>query len=253
MADSAQNGVARRFGRLRMSQTMAVALAIGLGVHLVALILLGVNLNPGGTAPLRPGYVSIVHGRSHSGNLVVSEQLEYLDPEPLFMPTAWNAGYQPLPADLRRQPDQAFQSFEPQMTFSYNRLDPVFVPPNVAFEDPVRALDLGGSPRFSTVGREEHPVASLEREAYIEVRRVGDGGLVHAGPLTGLPPTIKETPWSPISLLVAVDGAGMVGSPMVEAGSGSTEIDDLVQGFLESKYRLGKRLSRGFYRVTVGP
>jgi len=169
------------------------------------------------------------------------------------MPTTWNAGVQPLPGELRRQPDQAFESFEPQMTFSGNQLSPVFVPPGVAVEEPLKALDMGASPRFAAVGRQEPQGATLEREAFIEVRRVGDGAIALSGPLSGLPSMVQQTTWAPINFLVAVNDAGMVGSPLLEAGSGSAEIDDSIRTFLEVDFRLGKRLAPGFYRVTVGP
>ncbi|HEY5552280.1 MAG TPA: hypothetical protein VIK52_10345 [Opitutaceae bacterium] len=240
-------------GKRKVARPLVVALVVGIGGHIAALALIRVELDAKPVPIRQSGYVSIVQGTSHTGNLVVSEQLEYLNPEPLFMPTEWNAGVQPLPAELRRQPDQAFQSFDPQMTFSSNRLDPVFTPPNVAPEEPLRALDMGGSPRFATIGRIESTPVSLEREAFIEVRRVGDGGLVHTGPLSGLPATIREVPWAPIRFLIAVNEVGLVGSPMVEVGSGNTEVDAAIQGFLGSEYRLGNRLIPGFYRVTVGP
>jgi len=242
-----------RIGRFRIPKTFAIAIAVGVGGHLVALALLHVDVDPIPLGGPKPGFVSIVSSARAAGNLVVSEQLEYLNPEPLFLPTQWNAGEQPLPSELRRQPDQAFQSFEPQMTFSYNQLNPIISPPAVAFEEPIKALDLVGMPKFATVGRQEHTPISLDREAYIEVRRVGDGGMAHAGPLTGLPSLIKEVPWAPVNFLIAINDAGMLGSPTIEIGSGSTEIDDIFRGFLESKYRLGERLSPGFYRVTVGP
>jgi hypothetical protein len=232
---------------------MAIALAVGIGGHLLALAFIKVDLDARPAPTRQAGYVSIVEGTNHTGNPVVSEQLEYLNPEPLFMPTAWNAGVQPLPSELRRQPDQAFDSFEPQMTFSSNRLNPVFAPPAVAPEEPIRALDIGGSPRFATVGRLGMAPVSLEREAFVEVRRVGDGGLVHAAPLSGLPSAIRDVPWAPIRFLIAVNEIGLVGVPMIELGSGSTEVDDAIQQFLGSDYRLGNRLVPGFYSVTVGP
>jgi len=232
---------------------MMIALLLGVGVHLCAVALLRVDVNEAPEPIRQTGYVSIVEGTDRSGNPVVSEQLEYLNPEPLFMPTAWNAGVQPLPGELRRQPDQAFNSFDPQMTFSSSRLDPVFTPPAVAPEEPLRALDLGGSPRFATIGSLTEEAISLEREAFVEVRRVGDGGLVHAAPLTGLPASIREVPWAPIRFLIAVNEMGLVGAPMIEVGSGNTEVDDAIQRFLGAEYRLGNRLIPGFYRVTVGP
>lgn len=232
---------------------MTIALFVGIGAHVAAIALIKVDVDAGPEPIRRTGYVSIVEGTDRSENPVVSEQLEFLDPEPLFMPTAWNAGVQPLPGELRRQRDQAFDSFDPQMTFSSNRLDPVFTPPDVAPEEPLRALDIGGSPRFATVGRLADAAVSLEREAFVEVRRVGDGGLVHAAPLTGLPNSIREVPWAPIRFLVAVNEAGLVGSPMIEVGSGNTMIDDAIQRFLVAEYWLGNRLIPGFYRVTVGP
>ncbi|HUG11813.1 MAG TPA: hypothetical protein VMM36_12400 [Opitutaceae bacterium] len=232
---------------------MVAAVIIGVGGHVAALALVRLDIQASPAPVRKGGYVSIVHGQSVSGNLVVSEQLEYLNPEPLFMPTAWNAGEQPLPQELRRQPDQAFQSFDPQMTFSSSRLDPVFAPSGVAFEDPIRALDLGGSPRFANVGRREVASVSLERQAFIEVRRVGDGGLELAGPLSDMPQGVVEVSWAPISFLIAVNEVGLVGSAMIEAGSGNTEVDDAIRSYLGSRYRLGNRLNPGFYRVTVGP
>lgn len=249
--DETVSGVPHR--KRRATRPLAIALLIGIGGHLAALVLIRVELDANPVPKRQSGYVSIVHGTSNTGNPVVREQLEYLNPEPLFMPTAWNAGVQPLPAELRRQPDQAFQSFDPQMTFSSNRLDPVFTPPSVAPEEPLRALEINDSPRFATVGRLESAPVSLEREAFIEVRRVSDGGLIHAGPLSGLPTSVLEVPWAPIRFLVAVNEVGLVGSPMIEVGSGNTEVDDAIQGFLGSNYRLGNRLIPGFYRVTVGP
>lgn len=253
MKPSREDGVRAPNGKRTRTRPLAIALLIGVGGHLAALALIRVELDADSVPKERSSFVSIVAGASNTGNPVVSEQLEYLNPEPLFMPTAWNAGVQPLPSELRRQPDQAFQSFDPQMTFSSNRLDPVFTPPSLAPEEPLQALDIGGSPRFATIGRREPARVSLEREAFIEVRRVGDGGLVHAAPLSGLPASIREVPWAPIRFLVAVNEVGLVGSPMVEIGSGNTEIDDAIQAFLGFDYRLGNRLVPGFYRVTVGP
>jgi hypothetical protein len=242
-------------GRIRERGTrpLVAAVIIGVGGHAALLALLRLDINASPAPARKAGYVSIVHGQNLTGNLVVNEQLEYLNPDPLFMPTVWNAGEQPLPLELRRQPDQAFQSFDPQMTFSSTRLDPVFAPPGVAFEDPIRALDLGGSPRFANVGRREVTPVSLEREAFVEVRRVSDGGLVHAGPLSDLPQGIIEVPWAPVSFLIAVNEVGLVGSAMIETGSGNTEVDDAIRSYLGANYRLGNRLDPGFYRVTVGP
>lgn len=239
--------------RARFARPMTIGLVVGVGVHFAALAFVRVDVVTIPESIRQAGYVSIVEGADRTGNPVVREQLEYLNPEPLFMPTAWNAGVQPLPGELRRQPDQAFDSFDPQMTFSPNRLVPAFTPPDVAPGEPLRALDLGGSPRFATVGRLADATISLEREAFVEVRRVADGGLVHAAPLTGLPPFIREVPWAPIRFLVAVNEAGLVGAPMIEVGSGNTGVDDTIQRFLGVDYRLGNRLIPGFYRVTVGP
>jgi len=239
--------------RERGSRPLVAAIIIGVGGHIAVLAMVRPDVRAGPSPVRKTGYVSIVHGQSLAGNPVVSEQLEFLNPEPLFMPTAWNAGVQALPVELRRQPDQAFLSFEPQMTFSSSRLAPVFTPPTVAIEEPIMALDLAGSPKFANVGRRETAPVSLEREAFIEVRRVADGGLVHAGPLSELPQEVRDASWAPISFLIAVSDVGLVGSAMIEVGSGNTGIDDAIRGYISSKYRLGNRLTSGFYRVTVGP
>lgn len=236
-----------------MSKTVGVAIIVGLGGHLAALALLKVQADPIPHGGPKPGFISIVSAASDSRNPVVREQLEFMNPEPLFLPTSKNAGDQPLPSELRRQPDQAFRSFEAQMTFSPNQLQPIFSPTTVSVDEPIKALEIGGVPKYSAVGRRDHLVVSMEREAFVEVRRVSNGELVHSGELAGLPESIRQGIWAPVNFLVAVNAAGMLGSPTIEVGSGSAEIDETLRGHLDAKYRLGERLSPGFYRVTVGP
>ena len=73
-------------------------------------------------APGRAPFVRLAGTGTGGGDRVMRERAELYDPTPLFFPTEWNFGQQPLPASLRRQPGQVFGSFEANYTFPEQNL-----------------------------------------------------------------------------------------------------------------------------------
>ncbi len=235
-----------------------VWLAAGLGVAgRIAFIFLGFD-EPGERAPAarpRPR-VTVVTESGAAGGPLVNEQMALFDQQPLSMPTRWNAGFQPLPADLQRQPGEVFGMYEAQLAFAAERLEPVVGPRQVAPADPRGALraigPMGGG--WSVLGRRDRVSTPLSsRDAAVEVRRYASEGeqVVLRAELSGLPAAIRASDWTPLEYSVAVVPAGLVGVPTLAVGSGRDEVDAFFGGFFLRDFRLGERVPPGLYRVCV--
>ncbi len=200
--------------------------------------------------------VTVTAASGTAGGPLMREQIELLDQQPLSMPTRWNAGVQPLPADLRRQPGELFDVYDARLAFAAERLEPVFGPKGGAPADGrggLRAIGpmAGG---WAGLARLDRPLARLdERAAAIEVRGYsGDtDAVVLRISLTGLPPAVRQHDWAPLEFSVAVERGGLVGIPNLAIGSGVEEVDAFFGGFLARDFHLGERVPPGFYRVIV--
>ncbi len=233
-------------------------LAAGLGVAArVAFIFWGQTDPAVPPPPARSGpRVTVVAGNGAAGGPLMREQIELLDQQPLSMPTRWNAGAQPLPADLRRQPGEVFGVYDARLAFAAERLEPVFGPKGGAPADGrggLRAIGpmAGG---WAGLARLDRPIARLgEREAAIEVRGYsGDADpVVLRVSLSGFPPAVRQHDWAPLEFSVAVERGGLVGVPNLAIGSGVEEVDAFFGGFLARDCHLGERVPPGFYRVIV--
>ena len=199
--------------------------------------------------------VTVVTESAVGGGPLVKEQIELFDQQPLSIPTAWNAGAEALPADLRRQPGERFGLYEPRLAFAAERLDPVFAPRGGAPQDSRAGLRVLGMPAggWGGIGRFDRPLPALPiRDAGVEVRRFAGGEVVLQAALVELDAMVREHDWAPLEFSVAVESAGLVGVPSLAVGSGVEEIDGFFGGYLVRQFRLGERLPPGFYRVTVG-
>ena len=200
--------------------------------------------------------VTVVAESGGAGGPLVREQMVLFDQQPLSMPTAWNAGAQGLPADLRRQPGEVFGMYEPWLAFAAERLEPVFGPSGGAPTDGRGGLRTIGAMAggWAGLGRVDRPAPRLpEREAAVEVRRYADGAeqVVLREPLRGLPAAVGEHDWTPVEYSVVVAPLGLVGVPTLAVGSGVDEVDAYFGGFLARDFRLGERVGPGLYRVCV--
>ncbi len=235
-----------------------VWLAAGVAVAVrVAFIFWGRGDSAVPPPPVRSGpRVTVVAENGAAGGPLVKEQMELFDQQPLSMPTRWNAGEQPLPPDLRRQPGEVFGMYEPRLAFAAERLDPVFGPKGGAPVDGLGGLRTIGpmTGGWGGLGRVDRAVPQLPaREAAIEVRRftAGEELVVLRESLRGLPAVVREHDWMPVEFSVAVVSAGLLGVPTVTVGSGVEEVDAFFGSYLARDFRLGDRVAPGFYRVLV--
>lgn len=210
---------------------------------------------PAPPAQSRPRVTVLAESGAAAGPLV-REQMELFDQQPLSMPTRWNAGDAPLPAELQRQPGEAFGMFEPRLAFAAERLEPLFGPRGGAPGDGRAGLRTLGAMAggWAVLGRRDRPAPPLPaREAAVEVRRYSGGGdaVVLSEALQGLPEAVRAHDWTPVEFSVAVEPGGLLGVPTLTVGSGVEEVDAFLGGFLARDFRLGERLPPGFYRVSV--
>ncbi len=235
-----------------------VWLAAGLGVAVrVAHIFWGQG-DPAVPPPPAQSHprVTVVAGNGRAVGPLVAEQMELFDQQPLSMPTRWNAGSQPLPAELRRQPGEVFGMYDARLTFAAEKLEPVFVPRTVAPADSRGALRVVGplAEGWLGLGRVDRPITALpRREAAIEVRRFGAGKdpVVLSEALQGLDPVVVAQDWAPMEFSVVVAAAGLVGVPTLAEGSGVERVDAFFATFLARDFRLGERVPPGVYRVFL--
>lgn len=189
------------------------------------------------------------------GETLLREQATLLDPTPLFLPTDRNASQQPLPQNLRRQPEQVFGDYPWLPFFGESTLSLPTGPVQALPKSPLELLKEASRDPFLGFDRVDTPLRPLpERFGFVEVSRVGDGGLVLTGKLERpvvLPAGRLE--WEPAEFLVDVTPAGLLGRPAIIASSDVEEVDLFLRDYLSEVLHLGERLSPGLYRVVIGP
>jgi hypothetical protein len=201
--------------------------------------------------PSSQPFIQLASAGSSQADEILRERAELLDPTPLFFPTQWNYGQQPLRASRQRQPGQVFGSFEPKLPISEKG---VALYRGEASPVPEKLSDVlvqGNEAPFGGMGQIDRPLATLPvRSGFIEVRDLKSGNSVIYQQLNGIVPPRSD--FAPIEFLVVVDSAGLIGSPFVLSGSEWDEVDAYFQNYLVRTYRLGERLRPGRYRVSVG-
>ncbi len=196
--------------------------------------------------PARPAPVKLVNLKKNEAVLT--------DPTPLFLPTEWNAGESPLPANTLQAPGSSFADYPAKLQFGESELKLTFP---AAVEVPARPADaLGaGKPPAVYLGRDssgDKQIQLTARKAFVEVMVAVNGQRVFAQSLVDAAPP-GGVDWQPLELLVAVDPMGLVGPPIVTESSRVTAVDDYFQNYVVKTLRAGQRLAPGFYRISVGP
>ena len=205
-------------------------------------------------APLpRPApAVGMVPLNAAATDVLTREKAELSDLTPLFLPTHWNAQPSHLPASADPG-ETVFENFPPELIFDQTTLALNFPAMVSVPAQPIEALAMDTLPRpllgFGRVDREAEPLPS--RGGFLEVQAADTGETVLALPLTDAAPPADV--WAPLDFLIAVDSAGLIGAPQLIHGSGRDDVDAYFQAFLVQNFRLGARLSPGFFRLRVGP
>ncbi|HWA26316.1 MAG TPA: hypothetical protein VG734_11685 [Lacunisphaera sp.] len=208
-------------------------------------------MSPAREAGLAEPFVQVVGAGQAGGDQVLREKAEIMDPTPLFFPTAWNFGQQPLPPGSLKQPGQVFPSFEPQYPLITKGIG---ADDNELQGVPTKLADLlaqGNEAPFAGMGRVDRERSTLPvRAAYLEVRALENADNIISEQLGGATPPRADI--APIEFIVLVGSAGLVGEPFLTTGSGRDEVDNYFRNYLVKTYRLGEHLPPGQYRVVVG-
>jgi len=231
-----------------------VVILAALGVHAVAFLLLGVD-------PVRDTqHVPQERGTRWMGERT-GENIDLIDPEPLFLPTRRNAGAKLSLNSETSDPGVFFRLFESNLS----------IPPGtspaglVTLPEGVRTAGVAirrfSRPYFSAFGEVDERVEPLPgRAAMIAVTEAATGAPVlrreislPAAASRGAEPS-KWPLWEPFDMIVAVEPTGMLGIPLVPApGSGVEAVDAFFRSHLRELVRPDLILPVGYYRVVVGP
>jgi hypothetical protein len=178
------------------------------------------------------------------------------DLDPLFLPTVHNTSVLALPPQVRREPGSMSFAFPPKLSELESKGGVAIAETVVVPARPADVLNLGTPPpRFNEVGRADVYVPPLiNRLAFIEIADAKTGRIVLS---EAVPPSLDLKPpsayWVPLGFLVAIDAAGIVGSPVLTSSSTSDDVESFFGDFLVRKFSLGAKLTPGFYTVQIGP
>lgn len=208
-------------------------------------------LPPAGPAEDPQPFVRLAGGGTASGSRILQERAELLDPTPLFFPTEWNFGQQPLSETNQRIPGQVFGRFEAKMTVDEQEIAKYGAGEVEVPEKLTDVLVQGNEAPFAGLGRRDTQKATLAvRAAYLEIRDMRNGNNILSQALTGF--QSPRADYAPIEFLVVIGSAGLIGDPIITSGSGWEEVDNFFRTYLVKSYHLGERLPPGRYRVLVG-
>ena len=200
----------------------------------------------------KPSFVRLANSGLSTSDRILRERAEYFDPTPLFFPTEWNYGQGLLQENLRREPEQVFGSFEPNLPFAdqYFKVHGLELTPVV--ERLADILGQGNERPLGGMGQIDRVATSLEaRSGFLEVSSLLDGKLVMKQPFTDI--ILSHPDFKPLEFIAVVSSGGLVGEPLLVSGSGWEELDTLLRSYLVKTLRLGERLNPGRYRIVVGP
>jgi hypothetical protein len=188
---------------------------------------------------------------------VLQEQTDLNDPQPLFLPTEWNAS----PRVPRRDPAATFRDYRARTVFPDSDLaSPLAWPPFAVPRGPAEALaaDHPGNP-FEGIGRRDPPAPAVApRGAFVEVTSAATGRVVLARAVPDARPPGDTTLYQ-LEFSASVDPAGLIGPLKREDSLANSPwpvaepVSAYFQDYLARVFWLGNRLPPGSYRIRVGP
>lgn len=241
-----------RIGKLEIKRRVWIGLAAALAVTGVWWSTARIKPAAANLEPAKPPFVRLTGVGKGTGDQMLREQAELMDPTPLFFPTEWNFGQRPLRESLRKQPGQFFGSFPPNLDFGEQGIKAYGIEPATV---PVQLADVlaqGNEAPFAGMGQVDVLRPALaERSGFLEVYDISAGKYAFKQPLANL--DLPRPDFAPMEFLAVIGSAGMVGDPVLVGGSGWEEVDSFFRSYLVKTIRLGERLNPGRYRVVVGP
>jgi len=239
--------------------------ASGLGVAVVGLtcLLFRAPAPPAAPAVAPPQTLGLRPPPDEESDPVSTEEAEFGDPTPLFMPTRWNSSQKALP---RRETYGSFPGFGPHFAFGTSILAlglPAPIPVPAGAPEALGAYS-PGNPSLG-FGRADLPAVALPpRQARIDIVAESSGARVGRFDLPpGAVPGLDGGDWQFLDLMAVTDAAGLVGPlvparrPIDQSGNyfPSLEGEALtgLESYLTHHVLLGLRLTPGFYRISVGP
>jgi len=182
---------------------------------------------------------------------VLRDRADLLDPTPLFFPTPWNYGQQPLAPEKLKQPGQVFANFKPQFPLIDKGIGTIDADSQSLTGKLADLLAPGNEAPFAGFGRIDKQRATLPvRQGFLEIHAIDNSDVIKPEILGGISPPKPDI--APVEFLVTVGAAGLIGEPILTGGSGWDEVDNYFSNYLVRTYRLGQRLRPGRYRVIVG-
>lgn len=202
-------------------------------------------------ASVPPPFVRVGGVGAANADRDLRERAELFDPAPLFIPTEKNYGRGQLPSHLVKQPGQVFGDFGAKLTFNEGGLDSYGAESLAAGETLVDVLSRGNEVPFAGLGEARVNRPKLPaRSAFVQIKKMGESELLEFA-LKDV--AVPRPDFAPLEFLVAVGPAGLIGDPLLTAGSGRDDVDVFFRDFLAKTYRLGSVLPPGRYRVVIGP
>ena len=183
---------------------------------------------------------------------MVQERAELFDPTPLFIPTDRNYGQGQLPSRVVRQPGQVFGNYPAKPHFAESGLASYGSAIESSPDSLPEVLSRGNEAPFAGFGQIDIPRKPLpQRVLNVEVKYITTGIIVLSQNITTL--KLPKSDFAPVEFIASVGTTGLLGEPMLTAGSGSDDLDATLRDYLSKELRLGERLAPGRYLVAVGP
>ena len=232
------------------------AVIIGLVLHAIVFLVFRVISHPGSTIEFREPSLRIPIRAQDRVHPVIWEQSLLFDSAPLFMPTEWNVSARTDNLYEVERLTPLFSFFPAQISLTDSRLQPV--PHTVAESDlpdsPRDLLTEGFWQLFRTLERGKLiPGKAVLRDGFVRVIDWQNHELRLHEPLElDLVENLGRPLWNPVEIAVDIDGANLVGQPLLLQGSGSQEIDEAITEAVTTPEFLGK-LRSGYFKVEAGP
>lgn len=208
-------------------------------------------VSAGDAFKVRQPFVQLAGVGTDVGDQLLREKAELMDPTPLFFPTEWNYGYQPLDESSLKHPGEFFGSFLPKPTIDEQKIASYGAEAPIVPEKLADVLVQGNEAPFAGIGQVDGRQASLPiRAGFLEVGDLKSGESIISQSLSGL--LLPRTDFDPVEFIVVVGPGGLIGEPFLMSGSGWEEVDTFFRTYLVKSYRLGERLRPGRYRVVLG-